>query len=103
MRRENLVVMEYPLRIGLSARPNGAVWPKVAVNDGYLSYIPTAATPVLDPLAASAWRFPGSRVGRSVADDVLNQLASRNPGQDFPVEKVSQFSESDPMDRRSHL
>jgi hypothetical protein len=93
VRSEDLPVVEYPLRIRQSARPYRAIWPKVAVDDGYLSNVAANAAPKLDPLATGPGRLSRFWIGLSIADHVFDQLAPLDSRQDLAVEKSPKFRE----------
>lgn len=69
--REDHSVMEYALRIGQSTRTQGAVWPKVPVDDSYLSEFAPRAFPILHSLATGPRRFASLGIGLPLAGDHL--------------------------------
>ncbi len=100
MRGVDLAVVQHPLRIGPSACPEGAVWPKVAVDERDLAEFASSSFPVLDALTPRSGWLLGLRPRGPLADDDLQQLAPLNSRQDLSVENLAQFRKTDPLNRR---
>jgi hypothetical protein len=100
MRGEHLSVVQHSLRIRQAAPAERAIRPKILVNDRYFSQFVTGALPILDPLTPRPRRLIRPRPGCALARHDREQFATLDARQDLPVEKVPQFGEGHPMDRR---
>ena len=98
MRRVNHALMQDSLWVGAPAPTDAAVRQQVLVRSrNFLHPVPCAA-PILDALAPRSLRLIVAWIRRPLASDDHEQTPCFSFWQDFPIENLAEFGESDPMD-----
>lgn len=92
--------MEHLLRIREATGAERSVRPKVSVCERDPSV--SASLPVRHHLATCTRRFAGFPTRRPLAFELLEQLARLNSREDFGVEKLPKFRESNTLNRKAN-